>query len=118
MYTFFVIFFKKHYFIYLAIFSLLNLSIQSQNIAFAKTEKQQIKKFFLQTTHAQTVQREDFKHKRQVKNYLPEMAFAPTSGLIKFFIPKASLLSFRTTPIKNGFYFSKLLPRAPPLLSC
>jgi hypothetical protein len=117
MYTHNVSLTKKLSFIYLAVFSLLNVSLQGQNFVLEHFDKQEIKKYFLQAPQTQAVQRDDLKQKRQVKSYLPEIVFLPASTLTKTFISKNKLSFFRSVPLKVHFLISNAQPRAPPFLS-
>jgi len=108
---------KKLFFIFLAIYSLLTVSVQGNSYAFEKygEGKTELKKYFFQAHQSQSLQRSDFKEKRQSKSYPPEFLFLATPHLAKFFFTKISPPEFTSFISVTGSFSVSNRPRAPPV---
>jgi len=108
---------KKLFFLFLSIYSLLNISIQGQSFAFDKngSTKTELKKYFFQATTTQSIQRNDIKEKTRAKTYAPEILFYAAPLVTRlFFTPISQDTSFLILSEADSFSISNR-PRAPPV---
>lgn len=109
---------KKLLFITLAFFSLLNVTIQAQSFAYENGEragKSELKKVFIQAAQSHTIQRSDFKEKRQLKTYPPEFLFFPIPDLTIVVVTTTTSKTFSQDSFYADFLSISMRPRAPPV---